>query len=92
MEIKDIYSRKPDARDEILFEGFDEFIKTFVLADHFNIDSLISGTNCFITGFKGTGKTALLFYLDNLVKEQDESTCSSFIFLKKNLMRQNEEN
>ena len=82
LTIKDIYAGKPDAKDEIDFEGLEEFIKTYVVAEHFNIESLISGTNCFITGFKGTGKTALLFYLDNRFKEIDESTCSSFIFFK----------
>ena len=82
LTIKDIYAGKPDAKDEIDCGGVEEFIKTYVVAEHFNIESLISGTNCFITGFKGTGKTALLFYLDNRFKEIDESTCSSFIFFK----------
>ena len=82
IKIKDIYAGKPDAKDEIDFGGLEEFIKTYVVAEYFNIESLISGTNCFITGFKGTGKTALLFYLDNKFKEIDESTCSSFIFFK----------
>lgn len=82
LKIRDIYAGKPDAKDEIDFGGLEEFIKTYVVAEHFNIESLIKGTNCFITGFKGTGKTALLFYLDNRFKEIDESTCSSFIFFK----------
>ena len=80
--IKDIYSGKPDAKDEISFNSSEEFIKTFVIAEHFNIESLVYGTNCFITGFKGTGKTALLYYLDNYLKQKDESTCSSFILFK----------
>ena len=80
--IKDIYAGKPDAKDEINFSDSDEFIRTFVVAEHFNIDSLITGTNCFITGFKGTGKTALLYYLDNLLREHDASVCSSFVLFK----------
>ncbi|MBE6688049.1 MAG: hypothetical protein E7588_02090 [Ruminococcaceae bacterium] len=80
--IKDIYSGKPDAKDEINFSVSDEFIRTFVVAEHFNLDSLLTGSNCFITGFKGTGKTALLYYLDNRFKEMDEASCSSFIFFK----------
>ena len=56
IKIKDIYAGKPDAKDEIDFGGLEEFIKTYVVAEHFNVESLISGTNCFITGFKGTGK------------------------------------
>ena len=48
LTIKDIYAGKPDAKDEIDFGGVEEFIKTYVVAEHFNIESLISGTNCFI--------------------------------------------
>lgn len=82
IRIRDLYAGKPDAKDEINFEGLDEFIKTFVVAEHFQIDSLLNGNNCFITGFKGTGKTALLFYLDNKLKEHDMIACTSFIFFK----------
>lgn len=82
IKIRDVYAGKPDAKDEINFEGLEEFIKTFVVAEHFNIDGLLDGNNCFVTGFKGTGKTALLFYLDNELAEIDKNTCSSFIFFK----------
>ena len=82
IKIRDLYTGKPDAKDEINFEGLEEFIKTFVVADHFQLDSLLYGNNCFITGFKGTGKTALLFYLDNKLKDEDPITCTSFIFFK----------
>lgn len=82
VKIKDFYTGKPDAKDEINFEGLVEFIRTFVVADHFQIDSLLYGNNCFITGFKGTGKTALLFYLDSKLIEEDPGTCTSFIFFK----------
>lgn len=90
--IKDLYAGKPDAKDELYFDGADSFIKTFVLAEHFNIDSLISGHHCFITGFKGTGKTALLFYLDAKLRVADEATCSSFILFKEDFtdVRRNE--
>ena len=74
IKIRDLYTGKPDAKDEINFEGLEEFIKTFVVADHFQLDSLLYGNNCFITGFKGTGKTALLFYLDNKLKDEDSIT------------------
>lgn len=82
VKIRDLYAGKPDAKDEINFDGWDNFIKTFVVADHFNLNLLTEGNHCFITGFKGTGKTALLFYLDNTLKSSDKSTCSSFIFFK----------
>lgn len=84
IRIRDLYAGKPDAKDEVNFEGAEKFIETFVVADHFNIDLLIKGNNCFITGFKGTGKTALLFYLEDIVKNIDESSCTSYIFFKEN--------
>lgn len=82
IKIRDLYAGKPDAKDEINFEGLDNFRRTFVVADHFNLELLMTSNHCFITGFKGTGKTALLFYLDDLLKTKDESTCSSFVFFK----------
>ncbi len=82
VRIKDIYVGKPDAKDEVNFEGVEKFIKSFVVADHFNIDLLISGNSCFITGFKGTGKTALLFYLEDKIKSGDSAACTSYIFFK----------
>lgn len=80
--IKDIYSGKPDAKDEINFDGLSGFIKTFIVPQNINLDSLLKGNHCFISGYKGTGKTALLFYLDNLIRENDSSACSSLIFFK----------
>ena len=85
VKIKDLYAGKPDAKDEINFEGMDTFIKTFVVAEHFNLESLIDGNHCFITGFKGTGKTALLFYLEDKIKANDSVACTSYIFLKRNI-------
>jgi hypothetical protein len=80
--LKDIYSGKPDAKDEINFEGLSGFIKTFIVPQNSDLESLITGNHCFISGYKGTGKTALLFYLDNLIRERDISACSSFVFFK----------
>ena len=82
VKIKDLYAGKPDAKDVINFEGMDTFIKTFVVAEHFNLESLIDGNHCFITGFKGTGKTALLFYLEDKIKANDSVACTSYIFFK----------
>ena len=32
IRIKDLYAGKPDAKDEINFDGWDNFLKTFVTA------------------------------------------------------------
>lgn len=82
LSIKDIYVGKPDAKDEIGFDGIEAFVKSFVIPDTFSIDGLLHGNNCFITGYKGTGKTALLFYLEYLLKSETPYACSSFIFFK----------
>jgi len=80
--IKDIYAGKPDAKDEVEAIGIDPFIENYVVPDNFNKDSLIKGTSYYITGYKGTGKTALLYYLDSFTRQLDPQTCSSFIFFK----------
>lgn len=80
--IKDIYAGKPDAKDEVSFDGIEGFVNSFVIPETFNIDALLNGNHCFITGYKGTGKTALLFYLEYLLKKDTPHACSSFIFFK----------
>lgn len=82
LTIKDIYVGKPDAKDEIGFDGIEGFVKSFVIPDTFNINGLLHGNKYFITGYKGTGKTALLFYLEYLLKKETPYACSSFIFFK----------
>lgn len=82
IKIKDIYAGKPDAKDEINFEGVEEFLEAFVVPRNFDLNALCNGNKFFITGYKGVGKTALLFYLDRLLRNGDEATCTSFIFFK----------
>ena len=85
VKIKDIYAGKPDAKDEVEVEGSEYFLESYIEPINFNVDSLISGTNYFITGFKGTGKTALLYYLDSNIKKRDPIAHSSFIFFKEDI-------
>lgn len=85
VKIKDIYAGKPDAKDEVEVEGSEYFLESYIEPINFNVDSLISGTNYFITGFKGTGKTALLYYLDSCIKKRDPIAYSSFIFFKEDI-------
>ena len=82
LKIKDLYAGKPDAKDEIACGAPDTFIKTYVVSEYFDIDSLLNKDKCFITGFKGTGKTALLYYLDEKLQMTDPSVCASYIFFK----------
>ena len=85
MRISDIYAGKPDAGDEIRECGYDEFVNIFIRPTGVNIDRLAStvyGTPFFIMGDKGTGKTALLYYLEKYVCELDEAACTSFIYFE----------
>ena len=82
ISIKDIYIGKPDAKDEINFDGIEGFVNSYVMPDSFDVNSLMNGTPCFITGYKGIGKTALLFYLEYLIKLEDRDSCCSFVFFK----------
>lgn len=82
IKIKDIYAGKPDAKDEINFEGVEEFLEALVIPRNFDIDALLYGNKFFITGYKGVGKTALLFYLERELRNKDEATCTSFVFFK----------
>lgn len=92
IKIRDLYAGKPDAKDEINFEGWDNFIKTFVVADHFNLNLLMEGNHCFITGFKGTGKTALLFYLDDMLNAQIKVPVHLLFSLKRILQMRKDQN
>lgn len=85
VKIKDIYAGKPDAKDEVEVEGSNYFLESYIKPINLNVDSLISGTNYFITGFKGTGKTALLYYLDSYIRQADSASYSSFIFFKEDI-------
>ena len=85
IKIKDIYVGRPDAKDEIHFDGIEDFVNSYVIPESYDIEGLLNGNHCFITGYKGTGKTALLFYLEYLVKKKKPYACTSFIFFKDGL-------
>lgn len=85
MKIGDIYAGKPDASDEIRERGYEEFANTYIKPTGVNIDGLAStdyGTPYFIMGDKGTGKTALLHFLENYVQTIDPVSCCSFIYFE----------
>lgn len=81
-KIKDIYAGKPDAKDEIETEGIESFFENYVVPSNFNIKAITNGSGAFVTGYKGTGKTAILFYIEKYLRKNDASTLSSFIFFK----------
>ncbi len=82
LNIKNLYTGKPDAKDEVDFDSYDKFASCFVMPPNFDANQLIYGDRCFIRGYKGTGKTALLYYLENEIKENDPVSIVSFLYFK----------
>lgn len=80
--IKDIYAGMPDAKDEMNTEQADNFFASFVIPPGLPVSDLLSGKKYLVTGYKGTGKTSVLYYLQTKEQEQDNATCSSFMYFK----------
>ena len=80
-QIKDIYTGKLDARNEVS-NPQNNFFKSFIMPPSVNLSDLIDGDKFFIKGYKGSGKTALLYYLNNYLHDLKEETITSFIYFK----------
>ena len=80
--IKDIYAGMPDAKDEINTKQADKFFASFVIPPALPIDELLNGTKFIVSGYKGVGKTSVLYYLQDRIRTQDSSACTSFIYFK----------
>lgn len=82
ISIKEIYAGMPDAKDEINTEQLDNFLKSFVIPPALPVDSFLDGKKYLVSGYKGVGKTSVLYYLQNEVQRRDPSTCTSFMYFK----------
>lgn len=82
VRIKDIYAGMPDAKDEINTGQSTNFFASFVVPPALPVDHLLNGSKFLISGYKGVGKTSVLYYLQNVVQERDASACTSFIYFK----------
>lgn len=80
--IRDIYAGMPDAKDEINTNQAEKFFASFIMPPGLSVDNLLSGKKFLVTGYKGVGKTSILFYLQNCAQEKDPSTCTSFLYFK----------
>ena len=80
--IKDIYAGMPDAKDEINTKQADKFFASFIVPPELPTNSLLNGQKFLVAGYKGVGKTSILYYLQNKAQENDPSTCTSFIYFK----------
>lgn len=82
IELREIELGKPDAKDEVLYaDSLGQFCERIILPPNFQINNLINKDKCYIVGNKGVGKTALLFYINNLLlNENPNSVCSMILF------------
>lgn len=80
--ISDIYAGMPDAKDEIDTEQEDGFFASFIIPPGLPMNHLLNGRKFLVTGYKGVGKTSVLFYLQMKAKERDSATCTSFMYFK----------
>lgn len=80
--IKDIYAGMPDAKDEISTNQIDNFLGSFVVPPALPVDNMLEGKKFFVSGYKGVGKTSILYYLQNKVLKNHSSACTSFIYFK----------
>ena len=81
--VKEIYTGKPDARDEVGYSSLDKFCGRMILPPKFELNNIINGDCFYIVGNKGVGKTAILLYIkQQLISKDKDSMCSMILFKK----------
>ena len=73
MRIKQIDFGKTDANNEFIDKGSEKYLDSFYDYEKYNIPQFIDGKRYYICGNKGTGKTALLKYLEAELKSDPEN-------------------
>ena len=84
-KIIDIYAGMPDAKDEIDTGLADKFFASFIIPPELPVDNMLNGRKFLVAGYKGVGKTSILYYLQNLAQERDPQTCTSFLYFKSDI-------
>lgn len=87
--LNDFYFGQPDAKDEIISndeKDIRRFFLSFLTPENFLIDDYIFGKTLFISGFKGTGKTALLRYI--AIDAENRGYLTSITLFKSNFDNQ----
>lgn len=73
MFFKDIKFGKTDASNELMEFGDDYYLSSFLEYERYHIEDFFEGRKYFILGRKGTGKTALLKYMECKFREKVEN-------------------
>ena len=84
MKLNELFVGKVDAKNEIL-EDFSEkkdlFMTSFLCPDNVVMEDFYKRKRYFILGYKGTGKTALLRYIEKNLK-REKNIHSLFLLFK----------
>ena len=67
VRIKDIYAGMPDAKDEFYTGQEENFYASFIIPPELPVENLLNGRKFLVSGYKGVGKTSVLYYLQNIV-------------------------
>ena len=73
MKLNELFIGKVDAKNEIMedtIENKDLFMGSFLLPDNIVLDDFYKRKRYFVLGYKGTGKTALLRYIEKKLIQQ----------------------
>lgn len=74
-----------DAKDELLSKdakNSQSFMEAFCVPPNIDVEDFLTENKFIISGLKGTGKTALLRYLANKIKEKNKSAHTEFVLFK----------
>lgn len=83
LRLRELQAGKTDAKNELIHQSEEErelFCNSFVMPDNVNVDAFECGDKYFILGLKGSGKTALLRYLDICLQRKGHNT--AFVLFK----------
>ncbi|MCR5611926.1 MAG: hypothetical protein K6F68_08895 [Clostridiales bacterium] len=80
--IKDIYAGMPDAKDEVFSDNSEKFFESFIVPPELPVNKLMTGEKFLVSGYKGVGKTSVLYYLQDRAQAENSNTCCSFIYFK----------
>lgn len=84
--LKDIFFGQTDAKNEFRADTMEEketFMQGFLLPDVIDLERFRDGKDFFITGLKGTGKTALMRYISLYLEKKYGSNTHFFLFKEK---------
>ncbi|MCM1234467.1 MAG: hypothetical protein NC489_30575 [Ruminococcus flavefaciens] len=79
--VNEIPVGKPDASDEVVYSSLEEFCERIITPPNFDLKNILNNDKFYIVGNKGVGKTAILFYIKQLLAKEDvDSVCSMIMF------------